>query len=106
MVRAEPTWVKNGVQDWNAQKEPIRITCSMYFFGRSYPGVTSNRLLALLTGVGVQALITFHTIGIFLSQHILLPKKGLFAVVAVVSLSHFHREPLNLEEGNTKRRRK
>lgn len=55
----------------------------------SYPGVAANWLLALLTGVGVQALIAFHTVGILLSQDVLLPKQGLFAVVAVVALSHF-----------------
>lgn len=55
----------------------------------SYPGVAANGLLALLAGVGVQALITFHTVGILLSQNILLPKQGLLAVVAVVALGHF-----------------
>lgn len=55
----------------------------------SYPGVTSDRLLALLTGVGVQTFITFHTVWILLSQNILLPKQGLLAVVAVIALCHF-----------------
>lgn len=54
----------------------------------SYPGVAADGLLALLTGVGVQALVTFHTVGILLSQDILLPKKGLLAVMAVVALGH------------------
>lgn len=57
--------------------------------GIAYPGVTANGLLALLTGVGVQTLVTLHTVGILLSQNILLPKQGLLAVVAVVALSHF-----------------
>lgn len=55
----------------------------------SYPGVAADGLLAVLTGVGVQALVTLHTVGILLSQDILLPKQGLLAVVAVVTLSHF-----------------
>lgn len=38
------------------------------------PGVAANGLLALFTGVGVQALVTFHTVGILLSQNIFLPK--------------------------------
>lgn len=59
-----------------------------------YPGVAANGLLALLTGVGVQALVTFHTVGILLSQNILLPKQGLLAVVAVVALGHFDPESL------------
>lgn len=54
-----------------------------------YPGVTANGLLAVLTGVGVQALITLHTVGILLSQNILFPKQGLLAIVAVITLSHF-----------------
>lgn len=53
------------------------------------PGVAANRLLALLTGVGVQALVAFHTVRVLLPQDILLPKQGLLAVVAVVALSHF-----------------
>lgn len=55
----------------------------------SYSGVAANGLLALLTGVGVQALVAFHTVGILLSQDILLPKQGLLAVVAVVALVHY-----------------
>lgn len=58
------------------------------------PGVTANGLLALLTGVRVQALITFHTVGIVLSKDILLPKQGLLAVVAVIALSHFDQDSL------------
>lgn len=54
-----------------------------------YPGVTANGLLAVLTGVGVQALITLHTVGILLSQNVLLPKQGLLAIVAVIALGHF-----------------
>lgn len=53
------------------------------------PGVAANGLLALLTGVGVQALVTFHAVGVLLSQHVLLPEQGLLAVVAVVALGHF-----------------
>ena len=64
------------------------------FCGVSYPGVAANRLLALLAGVGVQALVTFHTVGILLSQDVLLPKQGLLAVVAVVALGHFDPESL------------
>lgn len=55
----------------------------------SYPGVAANGLLALLAGVGVQALIAFHTVGILLSQDILFPKKGFLAVVAIVAIGHF-----------------
>lgn len=51
-------------------------------------GVAADGLLALLAGVGVQALVAFHTVGILLSQDILLPKQGLLAVVAVVALGH------------------
>lgn len=54
----------------------------------SYPGVAANGLFALLTGVGVKALVTFHTVRVFLPEDILLPKQGLLAVVAVVALSH------------------
>lgn len=57
--------------------------------GIAYPGVTANGLLALLTSVGVQTLVTLHTVGILLSQNILLPKQGLLAIVAVVALGHF-----------------
>lgn len=60
----------------------------------SYPGVAANGLLALLAGVGVQALVTFHTVGILLSQNVLFPKQGLLAVVAVVALGHFDPESL------------
>lgn len=60
----------------------------------TYPGVAANRLLALLTGVGVQALVAFHTVGILLSQDVLLPKQGLLAVVAVVALRHVDPESL------------
>lgn len=56
----------------------------------AYPGITANGLLAVLTGVGVQALVTLHTVGVLLSQNILLSKQGLLAIVAVVTLSHFH----------------
>lgn len=61
----------------------------MYLVTSLYPGVAANWLLALLTGVGVQTLITFHTVGILLSQNILLAKQGFLAVVAVVALGHF-----------------
>lgn len=54
----------------------------------AYPGVTANGLLAVLTGVGVQALVTLHTVGILLSQDVLLPKQGLLTIVAVITLSH------------------
>lgn len=60
----------------------------------AYPGITANWLLALLAGVGVQALVAFHTVGILLSQDVLLPKQGLFAVVAVVALGHVDPEGL------------
>lgn len=56
------------------------------------PGVAANWLLALLTGVGVQALVTFHTVGVLLSQDIFLPKQGLLAVVAVIAFCHFDSE--------------
>lgn len=56
----------------------------------AYPGITANGLLAVLTGVGVQTLVTLHTVGVLLSQNILLSKQGLLAIVAVVTLSHFH----------------
>lgn len=72
----------------------LGLICTMYFTTSLYPGVAANGLLALLTGVGVQALITFHTVGILLSQNILLPKQGLLAVVAVVALGHFDPESL------------
>ncbi len=68
----------------------------------SYPGVAANGLLALLTGVGVQALITFHTVRILLSQNVPLPKQGLLAVVAVVAFWHFHPESLTWEAGKDK----
>jgi hypothetical protein len=54
----------------------------------AHPGVAANRLFALLTGVGVEAFIAFHTVGVLLSQDILLSKQGLLAVVAVVAFSH------------------
>lgn len=60
--------------------------------GLTYPGVAADGLLAFLTGVGVQALVAFHTVGILLSQHVLLPKQGLLAVVAVVALGHLDPE--------------
>lgn len=56
----------------------------------TYPGITANGLLAVLTGVGVQALVTLHTVGILLSQNVLLSKQGFLAIVAVITLSHFH----------------
>lgn len=58
-------------------------------FEISYPGVAANRLLAFLTGVGVQAFVAFHTVGVLLPENILLPKQGLLAVVTVVALGHF-----------------
>lgn len=57
--------------------------------GCTYSGVTANGLLAFLAGVGVQALITFHTVWVLLSRDILLPKQGLLAIVAVIALGHF-----------------
>lgn len=55
----------------------------------TYPGVTANGLFAVLTGVGVQALVTLHTVGILLSQHVLFPKQGLLAIVAIITFGHF-----------------
>lgn len=55
----------------------------------SYPGVAANGFLALLTCVGIQAFVTFHTVGVVLSKNVLLPKQGLLAIVAVVALRHF-----------------
>ena len=54
----------------------------------AHPGVAANGLFALLAGVGVQAFIAFHTVGVLLSQDILLPEQGLLAVVAVIAFSH------------------
>lgn len=75
----------------------------MFFGDISHPGVAADGLLALLAGVGVQALVTFHTVGVLLSQHILLPKQGLLAVMAVVALSHFDPGSLNLGERGKKK---
>lgn len=53
-----------------------------------YLAVSSNRFLAFLTGVGIEVFITFHAVGAVLPQDVLLTKQGLFAVVAVKTLSH------------------
>lgn len=54
----------------------------------NYPAVATYRLLALLTGVGVQALIALYTVRVLLPQDILFPKQGLLTVVTVVALRH------------------
>ena len=76
-------------QDRSQQRGHISVYIYSVFCFISYPGVAANRLLAVLTGVGVKALVTFYTVGILLSQNILLPKQGLLAVMAVIALSHF-----------------
>jgi len=53
-----------------------------------YLAVSSNRFLAFLTGVGIEVFIAFHAVGAVLPQDVLLTKQGLFAVVAVETLSH------------------
>ena len=53
-----------------------------------HPGVAADGLLAVFTGVGVEALVALHTVGVVLPENILLPKQGLLAVVAVVALCH------------------
>lgn len=60
----------------------------------AHSGIAANGLLAVLAGVGVEALVTFHAIGILLSQDVLLPEEGFFAVVAVVAVRHFHPRPI------------
>lgn len=52
------------------------------------PAAAANGLLAVLTGIGVEAFVALDTVGVLLSQHVFLPKQGLLAVVAVVALSH------------------
>lgn len=67
-------------------------SCVRRLWAASYPAVAANGLLALLAGVGVQALVAFHTVGVLLSQNVLLPKQGLLTVVAVIALGHFDPE--------------
>lgn len=55
---------------------------------RQILAVSSNRFLAFLTGVGIEVFIAFHAVGAVLPQDVLLTKQGLFAVVAVETLSH------------------
>lgn len=54
----------------------------------NYPAVATDRLLALLTGVGVQALIALYAVRVLLPQDILFPKQGLLTVVTVIALCH------------------
>lgn len=89
--------ILQGMSDSCCQVDTVSsCTCLSGFFFNSitYPGVTANGFLALFTSVGVQALITFHTVGIVLSKNVLFPKQGLLAVVAVVALSHCDQESL------------
>ena len=53
-----------------------------------YPAAAANGLLAVLTGVGIEALVALHAVRVLLSQDVLLPKQGLLAVVAVIALRH------------------
>lgn len=50
--------------------------------------VTSDRLPTLLTSAGKEGLKACHTVGIFLSQDVLLAKERLFAMVTIKALSH------------------
>jgi len=80
-----------GGTDKTRLTQPHNSTCSIFYFFLKlffYPSVAPNGLFALLAGIGVQAFVTFHTVGILLSQNILLAKQGLLAVVAVIALGH------------------
>lgn len=85
-----------GIQDRNSRKKHVQHGCT-------YSGVTANGLLAFLAGVGVQALITFHTVWVLLSRDILLPKQGLLAIVAVIALGHFDPRGPTWERGKEKK---
>lgn len=54
------------------------------------PAVAADGFLALLTGIGVQALIALHTVWVFLTKNILLPKQRFLTVVAVIPLCHLY----------------
>ncbi len=62
----------------------------VWYFKWCYPVAAADGFLALLTGVGVQALIALHTVRVFLTKNILLPKQRLLTVVAVISLCHLY----------------
>lgn len=55
---------------------------------RQILAVSTNRLFAFITGVGIKVFVAFHAVGAVLLQDILLTKEGLFAVVAVKAFSH------------------
>ncbi len=62
----------------------------VWYFKWCYPVAAADGFLALLAGVGVQALIALHTVRVFLTKNILLPKQRLLTVVAVISLCHLY----------------
>lgn len=57
-------------------------------FIRQISAVAANGFLAILAGIGVEALIALHAVWIFIPQDVLLPEQRLLAVVAVIALRH------------------